>query len=354
MQTRQLSVPNIAVYADTGAWMDGVIAFEHFLDWKGVAHERVTRDTINKSDLRGRFTAIYFPGGYAGDYTTAITAVGARHIKDFVNDGGGYIGICAGAYYAARTIEWEGQTFPGELDLFEGTASGALSVIRAWPGYCMTSISLNGFNPITRYQRSKLTTMYFGGPSFRPDAGKTMDTIATWDLAGNTPAIITVTYGNGRVLLVGPHPEIEENSTRDGSVFGSEYSDPESDWGLLWSAMDWLLGRPISDSTGATTVHTTIAREGTIVLEQNYPNPFSGRTIIRYRLPLEMNREDAPGSSIRRFDPLGRQVAMHPAHQPDGEFHSIIWDARDVPGGAYRVVLAAGNMVQTKTMFVLR
>lgn len=54
---------------------------------------------------------------------------------------------------------------------------------------------------------------------------------------------------SGRVLLIGPHPGIEESDARDGTSFGFELPDPESEWGLLWTAMDWVLGRPITDTT---------------------------------------------------------------------------------------------------------
>ena len=60
----------IAVYTDgnLGAWEDGVKAFENFLDWKGVSHERVTAIDVNTLNLSDYYQAIYFPGGYAYYY----------------------------------------------------------------------------------------------------------------------------------------------------------------------------------------------------------------------------------------------------------------------------------------------
>jgi glutamine amidotransferase-like uncharacterized protein len=337
----------VAVYADSGAWFDGITAFEHFLDWKGIAHERVTRDEVNRTDLRTRFAAIYFPGGYSGDYSSAITAVGARHIKDLVNDGGGYIGICAGAYYAAKTIAWEGSTFAGELDLFDGTATGSLTSIKPWPGYGMTTISLNPNNPIARGQRSSMTTMYFGGPSFRVNAGASMDTIATWDQANNLPAIITTRYGAGRVLLIGPHPEIEENDARDGSLFGSELRDPESEWGLLWSAMDWLLNRPITDTlaTGMDAQHDA-SPDLSVSLQSNYPNPFAAMTSIRYS--VHPSAANISALCITITDLLGRRIASFDAANTTPGVHAIDWEAGEVPPGVYRVILTADGVIQSR------
>jgi len=47
-------------------------------------------------------------------------------------------------------------------------------------------------------------------------------------------------------LLVGPHPEIEEDSDRDGTNFANELNDNGSDWPFLWTSLDWLLKNPIS------------------------------------------------------------------------------------------------------------
>ena len=58
---------NVAIYTDNGVgtWEDGINAFEIFLDWKGISHERILALDINNTDLRPLYDAIYFPGGYA-------------------------------------------------------------------------------------------------------------------------------------------------------------------------------------------------------------------------------------------------------------------------------------------------
>lgn len=43
-------------------------------------------------------TCICIPGGFAHNYASALGVQGIRMIRDFVAAGGGYIGICAGAY----------------------------------------------------------------------------------------------------------------------------------------------------------------------------------------------------------------------------------------------------------------
>ena len=95
----------IAVYSGPGSWEDGVIACESFLDWKGISHERVGPYDVNTYVLKDYYSAIYFPGGDTYYYKTAVNHNGIQHIRDLVDSGGGYIGMCAGAYFASDRSE---------------------------------------------------------------------------------------------------------------------------------------------------------------------------------------------------------------------------------------------------------
>jgi len=74
-----------------------------------------------------------------------------------------------------------------------------------------------------------------------------MEVVGTYADYNNDPAIIGFGYGEGRVLLIGPHPEIEEDSDRDGTDFADWFEDNGSDWSLLWTATDWVLQQPITE-----------------------------------------------------------------------------------------------------------
>jgi hypothetical protein len=89
--------------------------------------------------------------------------------------------------------------------------------------------------------------MYYGGAAFYPDEGQGMHIVGTYDAFNSNPAIINFGYGNGRVILFGPHPEIEEDSARDGVSFADRLFDLGTDWNLLWTSMDWVMGWTISE-----------------------------------------------------------------------------------------------------------
>jgi len=239
-------IADVLIYSSYGAWADGVLAFEKFLKFKGLTWYECDGDYFENNNLIESFYAIHFPGGNSGYYIDNINSVGLQNIRDFVSAGGGYIGICAGGYFACDRIIWEGSTYDHPLDLFYGVGYGAIDEIAPWPNYAMTTININLSNPINKYEPSTEFILYYGGAAYYPDEGQEMNVIGTYDLFNNDPALINFHYGDGRVILIGPHPEIEEDSIRDGVIFGDNLQDLGTDWNIMWTCLDWLLGLPIS------------------------------------------------------------------------------------------------------------
>lgn len=48
-----------------------------------------------------------FGGGYDLGFEAAVGKNGAKIIQDFVKNGGSYLGLCAGAYWACDYIEFD-------------------------------------------------------------------------------------------------------------------------------------------------------------------------------------------------------------------------------------------------------
>ncbi len=317
----------IAIYNGEGTWAEGITALQHFFDWKGISHDTIGHTTINTINLSNYYDAILFPGGYAFNYKIKINASGRQNIKSLINNGGGYIGICAGAFFASDSVEWEGVKYNYPLDLFDGIAFGAIASIAAWPGYNMTSLVMNAGNPINQFGTSTQTMLYYGGPAFFPHTNVDIDTVATWGDYNNDNAIINFSYGQGRVLLVGPHPEIEEDSNRDGTSFAGDLDDNGSDWGFLWSATDWVLGQTISDSTGITTITTNdiFATEAT-TLSQNQPNPFNTSTTISFYISKKSKIE------ISVYNISGEKVKTLTCSDLNIGKYSVVWNGTEESG----------------------
>ncbi len=176
-------------------------------------------------------------------YSQSINGAGKQNIRSFVENGGGYLGVCGGAYFALDTVMWRGQALPMEpLRLVRGTAVGPLDDLAPYPDYCIARVSFTeagrsffkGFN-------NSIWTLYYWGPALNVDEDPVVSILGIYDGNG-LPAIITSERGSGRVALTGTHPEIEENDTRDGSTWGQMLDDRGSDWPILESLIGWIDG----------------------------------------------------------------------------------------------------------------
>ncbi len=264
-----LNGADVAVYNDGGApyattrgvWQDGLTAIKHMVTAMGYTYEVITYADLNTSsqDFSLLYKVIIVPGGYAQWYNYWISLAGKQRIRNFVAAGGGYFGICAGSYFAADAIVWEdtsyghliGQNYWGEwtgydLDLFPGIGTGPMNEIADWDTehYNMTTLDFNTPNSVLSAYRDTPYSediLYYGGPYFTIPAFAPVEILATYDY-NNQPAIVAFPYGSGRVVLSGPHPEIEEDSAADGVTIAREnvMDDKGSDWPLTTHLLLWL------------------------------------------------------------------------------------------------------------------
>jgi glutamine amidotransferase-like uncharacterized protein len=253
---RRMQDLRVAYYNGEGAWSTDDIIIPNLVAWIGCEFT-----TLRGSDIQaGALTdvdVLIWPGGHYPAYWEEVGLEGKTKIQEFVANGGGYFGICAGAYYACDYMVWmDDPAFPPpnykvegdelNLDLFPGVAWGPIFEIadRPEPGYAMTQINIiNQTHPISDSLPAAYQILYVGGPYIQPYNDTDYTVLGTYDLTGE-PAIVSCNYGSGRVFLIGPHAEIEEHSDRDGWQFPPEYlpepTDTETEWPLLFEAMRWL------------------------------------------------------------------------------------------------------------------
>ena len=62
---------------------------------------------IKGNALNEDVTAFVMPGGAATPFLQKLKVQGNEKIRDYVYQGGHYLGICAGAYYACSKVEFE-------------------------------------------------------------------------------------------------------------------------------------------------------------------------------------------------------------------------------------------------------
>ncbi len=195
----------------------------------GCRVERLGPEDIQAGCLDA-FDAVIFPGGSGSGQAEAIGVPGREKVRAFVDEGGGYIGVCAGSYLALDNYTWGLRLVPmdshdrkhwrrGNASLkIELTAEGMETFLESEP---MREIAFRQ-GPLMQ-------------PSDEPDNNAAVDVLA-WFRTGvgrngadpatmvDTPAIVRVEFGEGRVLLFSPHPEL---------------TDDMEDW--LRLAFDWAV-----------------------------------------------------------------------------------------------------------------
>jgi putative intracellular protease/amidase len=66
---------------------------------------RISTDQILKNKMNS-FDVVIFSGGSGGAQGKSLGADGREKVRTFIQDGGGYVGICAGAYLASADYDW--------------------------------------------------------------------------------------------------------------------------------------------------------------------------------------------------------------------------------------------------------
>jgi glutamine amidotransferase-like uncharacterized protein len=202
-----------------------ILLYQDYVHNSGHVHKALTRQfgaaNVTYADahdiLNGVLTrdirAFVMPGGASRYVADKLDGEGNALIRRYVEQGGVYIGICAGAYYACRRTEWlqdqdNAICVDNELNFFSGIAQGPIAAFtrhdleRDYSAACTTLKTSNGLS---------FKTLYRGGPLFKPDALADFTTLASYmDLPGLPPAVITGMIGNGRYILSSPHIEYND------------------------------------------------------------------------------------------------------------------------------------------------
>jgi len=222
------SQPHGLLYYDRGVWSTGYRHLRSFLREYGYSYDVINSDYIEAGKLDvDQHTFLIIPGGQSWTYLDDLGKPGGEAIKAYVAAGGGYIGICAGAFYAMSDREGGHTTGPYGIGLLEGVGyDGTLLGVAPFKhGMLDFAVSWQGI-------QNRLKIVLLEGPSILVDQhiaeAANMQVVARFPII-NHPAMVLFDYGDGKVFLTGPHPEVEERWLG----WGSDYVDTETDWPLL-------------------------------------------------------------------------------------------------------------------------
>ena len=215
----------VAVYDAGGTGGNGVKNLGRILE----SNRAFALNHVGPADLRtgalDQFDVVIFPGGSGSKEALAIGPKGCLAVREFVRRGGGYVGICAGAFLATAKYDWslalvDAKTFTGKREV---------------PGVGMKSMWLRGKGAVkmelTEEGRKILgdwpqpvEVRYANGPILSPAGREDLPEYATLAVFRteiskyepqegtmvDTPAIVAGQLGKGRAIAISPHPEATE------------------------------------------------------------------------------------------------------------------------------------------------
>ncbi|MBD3173644.1 MAG: hypothetical protein GF320_00575 [Armatimonadia bacterium] len=150
------------------------------------------------------YDVIVFPAGMSSAQSAALGPAGRQRVQEFVRDGGGYIGICAGAYLALT-----GEHGP-RTDRLELLAAASIDPWRRGEGLVRMRPSDGTPGCQLDYQNGPVMKLVEreGVPPATVLAhyGEATRGLLRSGIGGGI-GVIAGDYGRGRVLLFGPHPE---------------------------------------------------------------------------------------------------------------------------------------------------
>lgn len=185
--------------------------------WKSVSPT-----DIQAGALEG-FNVVIFPGGIAPQQAAVLGDDGKQATRKFVQAGGGYVGICGGAFLATAKYDWgmalvNAKPLTGKIDI---PGKGMVSIAARGAGTVKMELTDAG-KSVFGDSPGLLDIRYSGGPIISPagmsDLSKYVSLAVfrteVWEYEPqqgsmiDTPAIIAGRFGKGRVIIFSPHPEM--------------------------------------------------------------------------------------------------------------------------------------------------
>jgi glutamine amidotransferase-like uncharacterized protein len=251
----------LALYDGSGTWWPGIKHLKTFLKEKKMPYRVVSAHDIKNGVLeREQFHTIIIPGGKSWEYLREVGPEGAEAIRQFVHAGGGYLGICAGGFFATTRREGprpEGQTadskvetaiYPYGIGLLDATAVDGANITRYKDEFrdgvrrfefLPTNAQLAGRTIASLQPLKTMSILLLEGSGWRIPYKTIQDqkvNVIAQTSESHLPVMMTFQYGKGKAFVTGPHIEVEEKR----SILGLVYHDPDSEWPILESALQFV------------------------------------------------------------------------------------------------------------------
>lgn len=217
-----------------------IVSYRNIAQGLGYSHKTVDHQFINRRESffdsggKRKFRVLIFTGGepylwFEQVVGEGINCQGVKNILEFIESGGSVVAICICApslfstwvellnpnIEQAQRGEWDKtqrrqgffKRFCG-VYAFRGVLRGPQESNRPYPKTLFLPIKMNPENDIVREGNLPpvIHQIVVGGGSILPDDGQPLDVVG-W-FPNGTAAIGIVPYGQGRIIMSNPHPNI--------------------------------------------------------------------------------------------------------------------------------------------------
>lgn len=200
----------VAVFVDEGVSSTSKL-FDVLAMDRNLSASKVSADDVRSGKLE-QYSVLIHPGGSGSKQGKALGEKGREKVREFIQAGGGFVGICAGAYLAAGERDWSLNVLDAKVIDREHWNRGFGNVTIAMSPQGSELLGVIATNPELYYHQGPLLA-----PASDPNVPD-FQTLATFEteIAKNgapsgvmqgTTAIAIGDYGAGHVICFSPHPE---------------------------------------------------------------------------------------------------------------------------------------------------
>lgn len=208
------SQTQVAVYQDGGVGKSANDVVDDLATRSDIAVTRISSQQILNAKL-SEFDVVVFPGGSGSKQAKSLTAEGRKKVRQFVANGGGFVGICGGAYLASADYDWSLNIIDAKVIDKKHWARGFGKVELSMKDICRERLMLKD---------DQSEVYYHQGPLMAPANKADIDDYDEWasfasevkkegvpgGIMLGTTAIAAGRFGFGRVLAISPHFELTQ------------------------------------------------------------------------------------------------------------------------------------------------
>ena len=207
----------VAVFDGSGTGKDAASTMRSVLEGQAGCLVRQIGGQDIRAGALSQFDIVVHPGGSGSAQAKALGVEGRAQEVAFVRAGGGYLGICAGAYLASCNYDWSLGVLDAQVIDRKHWRRGVGRVDVEWTPLGKRTIAGGSSAQSTRL----FEIQYANGPIFLPGEldgvpdfqalliyrGELAENGAPKGIMPNTAAAIRSSFGQGRAMAFSPHPE---------------------------------------------------------------------------------------------------------------------------------------------------